>query len=701
MTSMCTEVSRMDRDKLESMTVVQLKDLLEEKNLSKSGKKSELIDRLLEKTLIIDEDDDFLILEEEEETEANSSPNNDSIQSKHVDETEVMEATIIEAVLVEDEDLNKSEVKPLKIRESVTQTTEPLIEIKIHAKKPRRAVVLTLILLVAIVAGGGYWWTWVQDQQSFTAEPARYGDSMTFTMTDGQISATGDEMVDLLRENTGSALEKACGDLQVAMSGTGTMSFRNAPSSEISNPNDRTFSGSVESIDGYGRIHLTAERSLSYDLNVDLSGRTWVDPDKCSNSLTWEMNSNSVEISSLSWEELTEQTTIRSISSLDFRTPDNDQTRVDTVSFGGTGVSAIDGIIPFLLQPAIPMDLYEEFGTTLIEPGVSGEVDGWNFVIKDFQRVNGQLVIPIDLEQPTINSCLGHAKMSLQLVEGNPWPIEQYVDILIDKDRKSNSCGTLESAALELAVPEGQLIITYKLTGTSFSAGDRTIDWGVLYSSRPGAGEDIPSSQTKWTNHISDESIIRQFTVEEAVDCLMNTSSANGVRSALNEDGYLWKVEHRQENGEIINLSWVDPQDDAGWTEVKGTSSESCEVIHDGTMEPSDSPGYNLNAIPSSGTLSLSTLETRMLEMDGSDEPGSVLKEGQGLKSEVKIGAILLATSSSDLIDLVTSQQNIDQGEVGFTASRSWTEGSTEHDYNVAMDAERGRMIGWIHMTVS
>ena len=44
----------MDRDKLESMTVVQLKDLLEEKNLSKSGKKSELIDRLLEKTLIID-----------------------------------------------------------------------------------------------------------------------------------------------------------------------------------------------------------------------------------------------------------------------------------------------------------------------------------------------------------------------------------------------------------------------------------------------------------------------------------------------------------------------------------------------------------------------------------------------------------------------------------------------------------------------
>ena len=98
---------------------------------------------------------------------------------------------------------------------------------------------------------------------------------MTFTMTDGQISAIGDEMVSLLRDNTGDALEKACGDLQVAMSGTGAMSFRNAPSSEISHPMDRTYAGAAESIDGYGRLHLTAERSLSYDLNVDLSGRTW------------------------------------------------------------------------------------------------------------------------------------------------------------------------------------------------------------------------------------------------------------------------------------------------------------------------------------------------------------------------------------------------------------------------------------------
>ena len=55
--------------------------------------------------------------------------------------------------------------------------------------------------------------------------------------------------------------------------------------------------------------------------------------------------------------------------------------------------------------------------------------------------------------------------MTLYIVEGNPWPVEQHVDILINKDRKSNDCGAIESAALELTVPEGQLIIAYKLSG--------------------------------------------------------------------------------------------------------------------------------------------------------------------------------------------------------------------------------------------
>ena len=183
----------MDRDELQSMTVAQLKILLEENSLSKSGKKSDLIDRLLENSFSLDEEEDFLILEEEDfddELEiTKSSPSTPSDEK-----IEIMEATILEAVLVEDD--QTPDTPSMKVREPTSKKSEPMIEIKIHAGKPRKAVVLGIILLGAVVAGGGYWWTWVQDQQSFTTEPSRYGDTMSFTMTDGQISAVyGNPMI--------------------------------------------------------------------------------------------------------------------------------------------------------------------------------------------------------------------------------------------------------------------------------------------------------------------------------------------------------------------------------------------------------------------------------------------------------------------------------------------------------------------------
>ena len=126
----------MDRQELESMTVAELKKLLEESSLSKSGRKSELIDRLLESSLTLDDDDDFLILEEEDiedklEIEVDSAPT----PSKK-EEIEVMEATILDAVLVEEE--LPPEKPTLKLREETLKKSEPMIEIKIHALGNRR-----------------------------------------------------------------------------------------------------------------------------------------------------------------------------------------------------------------------------------------------------------------------------------------------------------------------------------------------------------------------------------------------------------------------------------------------------------------------------------------------------------------------------------------------------------------------------------
>ncbi|MBD18087.1 MAG: hypothetical protein CMB13_00355 [Euryarchaeota archaeon] len=697
----------MKRSDLEKRTVADLKVLLDAMGLPRSGKKSELIDRIIDSLRIdnqdtvqsdedieseieeIVEDEGFLILEEDEvesietTSEDTSSPIEPEVEE---DSTEVIEATILEAVIVDSSTPKPRLESRNKPKTSVSSSDR---------KKSNQALFLGTLLLVAVLAGGGYWWTWMQDQQTFAVEPARYGDSMEFTMTGGSVQVNGNDMVALLRDNTGSALEKACGDLVITMNGMSSIAYRDAPTSEIGDPTDRDNAGSTETRDGYGRIHLAAERSLSYDLLADLSGRTWTtDGSRCSSSLTWEMNANSVDISVTSWEELTEATTIRSEATIDFVTPDGERSMLQNTAFGGTGITAIDDVLPLLLQPAVPLDLRSIFGSILLEEGLTGTADGWDYTVEATQRVNGEILVPIKMEQPSIATCLGHAKIDLLVREATPWPVEQKIDILIDKARESSDCSWHESTALDFAVPDGQLVITYTLRESTFTAGERAIVWGDLYNSRPGAGEGIPNTQAQWDGHMPDESTIHSFTVEEAVECLMNSSAGNGVRSALNNDGYLYKMHHTNDGAEESwNLSWVDPESDAGWTLVRSSGSD-CTVVNDGTLAPSDAPEYNLNAVPN--TLSIAEMQSRM--MDPSDFLGAtqILMDGGTLRSDVELTSRLVVTQDTGLLDFI---DDIDEGEVTFTASRSWSDGTSEHSFDLIMDAERGRMVGWLQTT--
>ena len=697
----------MKRSDLEKRTVADLKVLLEAMGLPRSGKKSELIDRIIDSLRLdhqdtvqsdedieseieeIVEDEGFLILEEDEveSIETTSEDTSPPIEPEvEEDSNEVIEATILEAVIVDSSTPNPRSESRNKPKTSVSSSDR---------KKSNQALFLGTLLLVSVLVGGGYWWTWMQDQQTFAVEPARYGDSMEFTMTGGSVQVNGNDMVALLRDNTGSALEKACGDLAITMNGMSSIAYRDAPTSEIGDPTDRDNAGATETRDGYGRIHLAAERSLSYDLLADLSGRTWTtDGSRCSSSLTWEMNANSVDISVTSWEELTEATTIRSEATIDFVTPDGERSMLQNTAFGGTGITAIDDVLPLLLQPAVPLDLRSIFGSILLEEGLTGTADGWDYTVEATQRVNGEILVPIKMEQPSIATCLGHAKIDLLVREATPWPVEQKIDILIDKARESSDCSWHESAALDFAVPDGQLVITYTLRESTFTAGERAIVWGDLYNSRPGAGEGIPNTQAQWDGHMPDESTIHSFTVEEAVECLMNSSAGNGVRSALNNDGYLYKMHHTNDGAEESwNLSWVDPESDAGWTLVRSSGSD-CTVVNDGTLAPSDAPEYNLNAVPN--TLSIAEMQSRM--MDPSDFLGAtqILMDGGALRSDVELTSRLVVTQDTGLLDFI---DDIDEGEVTFTASRSWSDGASEHSFDLIMDAERGRMVGWLQTT--
>ena len=82
----------MDEDELSAMTVVKLKERLKELSLPISGKKADLIDRLLESET---EEDAVLILDDDED---------DSTFIAEIDKDEVLEAEVFEAEILEEAD---------------------------------------------------------------------------------------------------------------------------------------------------------------------------------------------------------------------------------------------------------------------------------------------------------------------------------------------------------------------------------------------------------------------------------------------------------------------------------------------------------------------------------------------------------------------------------------------------------------------
>ena len=101
----------MDEDELSAMTVVNLKARLKELSLATSGKKAELIARLMAS----DEEEDVLILDDDEE---------DSISITEIDDDdEVLEAEVFEAEILEEEIL-----EPIL---SIPRTTGPT-QIRTH-----------------------------------------------------------------------------------------------------------------------------------------------------------------------------------------------------------------------------------------------------------------------------------------------------------------------------------------------------------------------------------------------------------------------------------------------------------------------------------------------------------------------------------------------------------------------------------------
>ena len=673
----------MSEDELSAMTVAELKVQLKELGLSTSGKKSELIARIIEST------EDVMILDDDEDD------GDEPFESIIDDDDDILEAEVFEAEIL-DEDLIE------EVQESSTASAIRLDPIA-SERGPvwyKDGTTIATILVVLLLAGVGGWWYLSNEASVFQTAPSRYGDNLQFNVNNGVIQVDGDEMVALLRDAISpSALDDVCEKLRVEFSGSGSASIRDGSLADLVDPSDTNLEGAVKALDAYGRTWNAVESTLEYDLAADLSGNTWsaINQDSCS-SLEWLSRNNQLNIDIKQWHEITERGLMRSETALSFIDAEGQSYSADATTFDGiVGSDSASDLIEGILLPMHPVNLYDIFGLTVMEEGLTGEHEGWGWQIGSQDTIGGEDAIQIRMHHIKIGDCLGRAEMVIWAIPDQPLPAKQMVDISIDKSQKRSGCSLLESEAIDLTFPEGTFVTQYTLEQIDFKRGDDLLDWQQFYATRPMSSDGKPSSASmvSWVTHLPDNSTVRPFTLEKAVSCVMSDSDAFGAAQiALNGDGYVFAAkDDRSGLDPIWNLSWVSSVE-AGWVRVTWPGGENCLNSGDGPLTGDEKPDHARNQIPQTYTLAL--LENRMLSSDRyPDLHPQIINNGE-LREDVQIGYSLVVPEENAVSDWLDDLGFLPDGQVTVYLERTWTEGNIEHSLRVGMDGESARMGGWV-----
>ena len=687
------EDDSIDRESLTSNTVAKLREICKERGLLVSGKKSVLVDRILEDAGIID---DATEAPEEEAWEEEALVIDDEIPDtrEKVDEVlsrigDVVEAEVVEAEIVTPE----PEEVPTRIEPVILgEDDQPSLVISMPTLSSlgNRWKAVVAVLLVTILVGATAT-IFLQRSSGFTVSELRFGESMDFQIIESSVSINGEEMLSIVRDSSGGILGPACGEFSMEMDGTGTVMVADGPES-----------GAVETTDSLGRSgFLSAEKSISMDLDVDFEGRTWRDTDAktdCGN-IRWVSPDNELSIDSTSWVEIEKSEVKRTHTSVSFSDVDSMTTNLRAVTYDAGGLGGLAALLPTLSFPMTPIELHDFFGDVVIKEGArSSDPDiNWNSdwsweVKKEFRDETHGLVYPVSLEHEEIGRCYGHATIQIYVQSGSAWPVKQMSDILLDKDLQTKNCDFLVSSLSDELLPQGTLSITTTFSRTDSSSGSSPIDWGRDYTSSPADGEDRPGTSTKrnWVDAMWDETDIRQFDLEEAVACLKTGHPDTQATQALDSGGYLWKSSWSKPTGEgEWNMSWVDEDDDSGWLVLRA-SPDGCEVISSGSNDRGD-VSWNRDSIPSTQTMSL--LEQRILSPDRYPDVSQFIQSGNSWNPEAEVGYRLSVTEDNEILSFLPG--DLGNGKVTMTATRNWEENGRDNSLDLAMDAETGEMVLW------
>ena len=285
-----------------SHTVAELKVMCKENGLSVAGRKSELIDRLNQYFLGNTEPEEEMISLEEEEVisleseESISLEESNSVPLPKFEDDEILEAEVIDAEVLE-------ETTPAFVKESATSAT--LMD---QIKNPKVAAILLTILL----ATGGWYWYVSNQLQPFTADDLRYGDSMEYTVLNGELEVTG-EYVEYIRDNVNvDQLNKSC-RLLMTFSGTGTTSVTDGGANELDMEPDDSLEGVVRAKGAYGLDWLAVEKVQTRNFDqVALKSYNPkpLQPDECQSGSSIYSVGGNLEFNTKSWTEISERDVI-------------------------------------------------------------------------------------------------------------------------------------------------------------------------------------------------------------------------------------------------------------------------------------------------------------------------------------------------------------------------------------------------------
>ena len=719
-------MKRLSDDLKSSLTAAKLKALCILNDLPTSGNKSDLVSRLLESGLSRDElgieaeeaveevieaviedepiqpslsleDEDTLTPEIEPEV---AKPVVESTDNQIVDASldEVLDAEVLDAEFVTlDEEVKAP--KTVDAHSTTSKSSGDAATLLDMIKQPKIAAVFVVVLIL----GAGTWYYFNNQLEPFTADTLRYGDEMTYTISDGDFMAS-EGFLDLVLDQIETE-DDIC-KLRLLFDGSGDVSISNGGSSELVSQASLDRLGAVSAKGGQGMDWLTVESVSEYDFSaftIQRHLRSSIPGSSACSDFPASV-SGTADLTSTQWTELRDRASIGTAVDWNLNVEDTYQGNLMTFGVGGI-LGDLDTLSPGFSMLLQPVELQELLANDYIDDGVTGSRLGWDWRVLGTETLGStEMWKIVATNQDVQELCLGSASMTLLVEEGNPWATKQTVNVVISgSDSNRQGCSTTTKLLGDYVLPDGELTMSHTFQKSSLSRGSKGLEFGLSYDARPQANELSPNDDelNDWGpngEHMPDESTLRTHNLEAAIDCLdYLQTSASGAVAALDDGGYVWRaIDQQYATSTQWNISWIATDDIAGWVtfNMTGTpSQENCQFDKKGSYD--ETVSYNREFIPK--VLNISTIEESLL--DSTRFP--MLTSDQGLFTnagnyhpETRVG-YLVVVPGSGINTILANIGDATDGASTVDISRDWTEDGWNKRFNLIADATDGRIIGW------